>query len=71
MRERYLVHEGHVHHFAVGRDETGWNVEEEEDSILIRQAHLDDWHRVERYMQSFERVALALEDDGWIERREP
>jgi hypothetical protein len=69
MLERHLVNRGHVHHFVVRHDTTGWDVREEEDSKVIRQAHLDDWHRVERAVQLFDDAAVALERDGWIERR--
>ena len=67
--ERYLVNQGHVHHFMVQHSTTGWDVREEEDSTIIRQAHYDDWHRVERSVQLFEQAATMLERDGWIEQQ--
>ena len=47
---------------------TGWDVQEEEDSIVIHQVHHDDWHRVEQSIRRFDQVATALEREGWIER---
>lgn len=68
--ERELVHDAHLHRFVVRTDATGWNVREEEDATVIRQSHYDDWHRVERAVQLFEQTAMALEEKGWIERRQ-
>jgi hypothetical protein len=47
----------------------GWDAREEEDSIVIRAKHYDDWHRVERVLHSFEDLAGALEERGWIDAR--
>jgi hypothetical protein len=66
--ERYLVHDGHMHHFVVTLAEAGWDVREEEDSLVVHQAHHDDWHRVERVLQRFARAAEELERAGWVER---
>lgn len=67
--DRYLVNEGHVHHFVVCHGAAGWDVCEEEDSKIIHQAHHDDWHRVERVVHRFEHAALTLEQAGWTEAR--
>jgi hypothetical protein len=67
---RELVHDAHIHRLVVSTDATGWNVREEEDATVIRQSHHDDWHRVERAVQLFEHAAMALEEDGWVERRQ-
>ena len=66
--ERCLVNHGHLHRFIVNHDSTGWDVREEEDAIVIREVHLDDWHRVERAVQRFEQTVATLEEDGWSER---
>ena len=65
--ERHLDSHGHVHRFVVAENLAGWDVCEEEDSTILRQAHREDWHRVERDMQLFELKALALKRAGWIE----
>jgi hypothetical protein len=68
MLERELVSDAHVHRFVVSSDETGWNVQEQEDARVIRHAHHTDWHRVELAVQLFERTAMALEENGWVDR---
>ena len=35
------------------RHDEGWEVREERDSEVVRQAHYQDWHRVERARRSF------------------
>jgi hypothetical protein len=64
---RHLSNETHVHDFMVTQDADGWDVREEEDSCILRQAHHDDWHRVERDTWLFDLRALALKENGWIE----
>ena len=66
--ERHFVNQSHIHCFVVNHDSTGWIVHEEEDSRIIRHAHLDDWHRVERAFLRFERTAADLQQSGWVER---
>ena len=65
--DRHLISNGHVRRFVVTSDLEGWEVREEEDSAVLRRAHRDDWHRVERDVRLFEIKALALKRDGWIE----
>jgi hypothetical protein len=67
--ERHLVNQEHVHRFLVARDLEGWHAREEEDSIVIRAVHHDDWHRVERTVRRFEAAASALEERGWADAR--
>ena len=45
--------------FTVTRGETGWDVREESDSTIVREANYTDWHRVERALRMF---ALQLRD---------
>ncbi len=65
--DRHLNSNGHLHRFVIERSLEGWDVREEEDSIVLRHTHRDDWHRVERDMQLFEIRALALKREGWTE----
>jgi hypothetical protein len=65
---RHLINESHVHDFIITPDARGWDVREEEDSSVLRRAHHDDWHRVERETLLFNLRALALKANGWIER---
>ena len=65
--DRHLNSHGHVHRFVVTRDLEGWEVREEKDSAVLRRAHREDWHRVERDIRLFELRALELQREGWIE----
>ena len=65
---RHLINDTHVHRFAVTSDVRGWEVYEEEDSMVLRHVHRDDWHRVERDIRLFELTALTLKRHGWVER---
>ena len=69
LLERRLVNRDRVRRFVVKQETRGWDVREEEDANVIREAHVSDWHRVERALQLFNRTANALETDGWIEER--
>ena len=62
--DRNLISHGRVHRFVVTRDREGWEVREEEDRAVLRREHRDDWHRVERDVET---RALALKRAGWIE----
>jgi hypothetical protein len=46
---------------------SGWEVREEQNSLVVRIVRYDDWHRVERALLHFTREAVALRDSGWIE----
>jgi hypothetical protein len=65
--DRRLNNQEHVHRFVVTRDVGGWEVREEKDSAVLRRAHRQDWHCVERDINLFEITALALKREGWIE----
>jgi len=68
--DRHLISQGHVHRFIVTSTLGGWEVLEEEDFSVLRRAHHEDWHRVERDIHLFDIRALALKDEGWIENDE-
>jgi hypothetical protein len=48
-------------------DSAGWEVREEQNSLVVRIVRYDDWHRVERALLHFAREAAALRESGWIE----
>jgi hypothetical protein len=56
MLTREYIEAGHITRFVITRADLGWEVREERDNALVRQAHYSDWHRVERAMQTFERL---------------
>ena len=64
---RQFTHHSHVCRFVVSFSGHGWEVREEEDAVVVRRLQRDDWHRVERDIQLFERKAEALRQAGWVE----
>jgi len=54
MVTRERRHDGHLERFTVSRCEQGWEVREQRDERVIREARYSDWHRVERAVQIFE-----------------
>jgi hypothetical protein len=68
MFSRRLTNEGHVRHFVISTAGLeGWDVLEEHDSHVVRQARYTDWHRVERARQLFTLRATVLTEDGWTD----
>ena len=65
---REFVNKDHTHRFTVTPKPAGWEVREEEDSVLLHCIHRDDWHRVERDGLLFGLTASALLRRGWRER---
>jgi hypothetical protein len=54
MLTREFTQAGHTVKFVVVRTPLGWDVRQEQDSRLVKEAHYSDWHRVERAVQTFE-----------------
>lgn len=68
MFSRRLTNEGHVRYFTISTvGLEGWDIREEHDSAVIRQARYTDWHRVERARQLFTLRATVLAEGGWTE----
>jgi hypothetical protein len=44
----------------------GWDVLEEADRRVVREAHYDDWHRVERQLSAFAARVEMLKNEGWV-----
>ena len=58
----------HIREFVVDEaDERGWQVREEQDSRVVKQAWIHDWHRVENAMMVFALEAVQLQRAGWVE----
>jgi hypothetical protein len=64
MVTRERVESGHTLRFTVTRGPVGWDVREERDSRIVREANYTDWHRVERAIQVFERVDRPVPADA-------
>lgn len=67
MFTKELRQAGHVRRFTISQSEVGdgWEVREEQDSQLVRQAQYRDWHRVERARMRIDEQVSDLEDRGW------
>ena len=63
LTAEYVV-AGHINRFIILRSRAGWDVREERDDQVIRQANYTDWHRVERAMQVFEFHRLQAVTEG-------
>ncbi len=57
----------HVRRFSIRPAESGWEVREEQDSQVVRQACYQDWHRVEHARRAFVLELSQLRDEGWQE----
>lgn len=66
MLTREFTQAGRVVRFTVTRSPLGWDVRQERDNTIVKESHYSDWHRVERAVQTFERLSL----EGVIESRE-
>lgn len=57
----------HTRHYSISVTDEGWVVKEERDSEVVRQAHYQDWHRVERAKRSIASELDELRTKGWVE----
>lgn len=55
---------GRVVRFTVTRSPLGWDVRQERDNTIVKESHYSDWHRVERAVQTFERLSLEPATEG-------
>ncbi|HXF47659.1 MAG TPA: hypothetical protein VNK91_16225 [Burkholderiaceae bacterium] len=62
-----LTNAGHTRRYSIRATAAGWEVQEEEDSRVVRSAQYQDWHRVERARQVFVIKSIALRSEGWQE----
>ena len=53
--------------YSIVATDTGWEVREERDSQVVRKAHYQDWHRVERARRSIDLELHDLQRQGWSE----
>jgi len=57
----------HTRRYSILTTDVGWEVREERDSQLVRQATYQDWHRVERVKRSIASELDDLQTQGWAE----
>jgi len=63
-----LRHREHVRRYTIeSSSAAGWEVRQEQDSRVVRQAHYTDWHRVERARRAFTIEMRELQSKGWAE----
>ena len=55
----------HIRRYSIQPTSAGWEVREEQDSEILRHSYYQDWHRVERALQSFSLKLNTLRDEGW------
>jgi hypothetical protein len=64
---RTLQYLEHTRRYSIAATEGGWEVREERDSQVVRQAKYQDWHRVERARRSITIELKELREKGWAE----
>ena len=64
---RTLQHLDHTMHYSIVTTDEGWELREERDSRLVRQAHFQDWHRVERATRVISIQFDDLRTKGWAD----
>lgn len=67
MFSKSLRHRDQTRRYSIVPTTDGWDVREEQDSRVIRQAHYTDWHRVERARRAFTIEMQDLRKQGWAE----
>jgi len=62
---RSLRNAAHTRRYSIASTESGWEVREEQDSLVVRRVAYRDWHRVERARRSIVHELHALQEAGW------
>ena len=62
-----LQYQEQTRRYSIVENDDGWEVREERDSQVVRQATYQDWHRVERARQSITIAISDLRAKGWAE----
>lgn len=57
----------HTRRYSIVPTDEGWEVREERDSQVVRQAVYQDWHRVERVKRAISNELDDLRTKGWAE----
>ncbi|MBA3270711.1 MAG: hypothetical protein H0T71_09365 [Acidobacteria bacterium] len=56
-----------IRRYIIQTTDAGWEVREEQDREVVRQAWYQDWHRVERARRAFVISMTSLRNEGWTE----
>jgi len=62
---KQLQYLDHTRRYSISVTADGWEVREERDSEVVRQAQYHDWHRVERVQRSIANELDDLQAQGW------
>ncbi len=66
MFTKSLTQAGHIRRFTIREaGGNGWEVQEEQDSTVIRRVCYTDWHRVVRALMTITLRVSELERSGW------
>jgi len=65
--EKSLRNANHVRRYSIEATDAGWDIREEQDSRVLWQVCLTDWHRVERARRAFTLEMNDLQRQGWAE----
>jgi hypothetical protein len=55
----------HTRRYSISVTTEGWELREERDNEVVRHAHYQDWHRVERVQRSIANELDVLQAQGW------
>lgn len=67
MFSKTVRYQEQTRRYSIATTDTGWEVREERDSKVVRNAHYQDWHRVERAQRRFTIELDDLRRLGWSE----
>jgi hypothetical protein len=56
-----------VRRYTIQTTSAGWEVRQEQNSEVVREARYHDWHRVERAQRAFMIEMRSLSEEGWTE----
>ena len=65
--DKSLKYQHQTRRYSIAATDAGWEVREEHDREVVRTAHYQDWHRVERARRSITDELNALREKGWAE----
>ena len=67
MFSKELHYQEHTRRYSIAATQAGWEVREERDNEVVKQAQYQDWHRVERALRTFTIELDDLRRQGWLE----
>jgi hypothetical protein len=70
LLDHQYAHRGHIHRLVITLADDGWDVSEEQDSVVVMHAHRHQWQRVERDRLLFEASVSYFADDTDEPRQE-